>query len=154
MRRALRFGPLLGAAAVLLAVALAGCGQSQNVAEVSGTVTLGGQPLPNAIVKFAPKEAGVPSFGRTDASGKYRLQYTRDVAGAEIGEHTVSISSYSEGKPDEDPPVPPSPETVPAKYNVNTELTATVKSGSNPIDFALDSQGEIIQPDALPVDLD
>ena len=73
----------------------------------------------------------------------YKLQYTREQHGAEIGEHNVMISTESSGDPDADPPAPASPETVPAKYNSATTLTATVESGSNTINFDLDSEGEV-----------
>ncbi len=136
-------------AAAGLAAALAGCGSSYDVGKVSGTVTLDGEPLAGAVVTFSPTKGGAPSFGRTDASGKYTLQYTRDTAGAEIGEHSVSVSTHTSGDPDADPPLPASPEKVPTKYNVDTQLTKTVEPGPNTIDVVLDSEGEIVQPDEM-----
>jgi hypothetical protein len=37
-------------------------------------------------------------------------------------------------------------ETVPARYNTKSELTANVKRGDNVINFALESGGEILEP--------
>lgn len=131
---------------VMTVLAVTGCGRSGNVAKVNGTVTLDGAPLSDALVTFSPKQ-GAPSRGRTDSSGRYALQYTRDIEGAEIGEHTVSITTASAGNPDAEPPVAPTPEKVPVKYNAKTELTRAVEAGRNTIDFELDSQGPINQPE-------
>src|SRR5439155_21810734 len=65
------------AAAVLITT---GCGSGNKVVPVSGTVTLDGKPLANAHVAFQPEapkgsqNAGVGSYGVTDASGKYTLK--------------------------------------------------------------------------------
>ena len=117
-----------------------------GVGSVSGKVTLGGQPLADAIVTFTPKTSGAPSSAITDASGGYTLRYTRDYDGALVGEHTVTISTYAAANPDDEPPKPEVPEKVPAKYNTKSELLATVKSGSNTLDFPLESGGLIAQP--------
>jgi hypothetical protein len=89
------------AAAILLAVLLAGCGWESNVVPVSGRVTLNGQPLAGAIVAFQPVSPGINerpeacgSAGRTDASGNFTLRLIdpeRD--GALVGEHIVTIST-------------------------------------------------------------
>jgi hypothetical protein len=130
---------------------MSGCGggSAENVAEVTGQVTIDGQPLSNARIQFVPVAGGSPSFGMTDAQGNYKLTYTRDVEGAIIGEHTVNISTYVEADPDREPPVTAVPEKVPARYNVKTELKKTVEDGSNTIDFPLEGKGEIISPEQL-----
>jgi YD repeat-containing protein len=148
MRKILPFASLCCLPALLVFAALPGCGGPADVGHVSGTVTLDGQPLGGAMVIFTPAEGGLPAAGRTDASGQYTLQYTRDAQGAKIGEHTIRISTYSTGDPDAEPAVPQSPEKVPAKYNVNSDLVETVTAGSNTINFELDSEGEIIEPES------
>jgi hypothetical protein len=129
----------------LVCIALSGCGGPEGVGKVSGTVTLEGKPLAFAIVRFAPKNGGAPSRAITDESGRYSLQYTRSHAGAVVGEHIVSISTYAAAIPDADPAKPEVPEKVPAKYNAKSELVVTVKSGSNTLDFPLDLKGAIAQ---------
>jgi len=68
-----------------------GCsGRPKNIARrVSGKVTLGGQPLANAIVGFAPVEGGSAALGKTDENGNYKLVWsrsgTRILEGAKIG---------------------------------------------------------------------
>lgn len=126
------------------ALFLVGCG-SGDIGSVSGTVTLDSQPLSGAVVRFQPDAGKSPSSGITNETGQYTLQYTREIEGAEIGQHTVSITTRSLGDPDAEPPRPPTPEKVPAKYNANSELKAKVEAGSNTFDFPLKSDGEIIQ---------
>ncbi|MCR9293891.1 MAG: DUF4198 domain-containing protein [bacterium] len=132
-----------------LLVLIAGCGNS-SIGRVTGTVHLDGQPLEGAVITFYPVTAGAAaqgmrgggaSYGRTDAEGKYELVYNRDEKGAELGEHKVVITTLEEGGGGDYGAG--SPEKLPKRYNVETELTATVTSGSNTIDFLdLTSEGE------------
>jgi hypothetical protein len=129
------------------AVFFAGCGgeKAPPLGRVTGTVTLDGQPVPDAAVTFAGANPGdSPSIGKTDATGNYELSYSRRYKGATIGEHTVYISTY-QPKTDENPQT--KKELIPAKYNGKSELKATVKRGANKLPFDLKSGGEIIQPD-------
>jgi len=128
-------------------VGFVGCGESHDVGKVTGTVTLDSEPLSGATVTFKPVTPGAPSIGQTNGEGVYELQYTRDVAGAEIGEHTVTISTKRQGDPDAEPPIAKRPEQVPAKYNKRTELKATVSGGQNRLDFPLKSDGPVSDSD-------
>jgi hypothetical protein len=122
----------------------AGCGGTpSNIGKVTGQVTFEGQPLPDATVQFTPVSGGSPSAGRTDAGGKYDLVYSREVKGAEIGEHLVAITTAERGDPEGDPPRQPVAEKIPAKYNTQTGLKADVKSGSNTFDFEVKNDGPI-----------
>ena len=125
-----------------------GCGGPANVGGVTGTVTLDGQPLPDANVLFSPVKEGSSAHGRTDSNGQYRLKYVGGASGAQQGENRVIISTFSAGNPDGDPPVPAVPEKVPAQYNTNTTLKAEVKDGSNTFDWPLKSGGPIANPAA------
>ena len=77
-------------------LALAGCGDS-NVVTVSGTLTYKGQPVTNAIVHFSP-EHGRPSYGETDAQGRFTLTYDPQTKGVERGKHRVWVqrSTFAE----------------------------------------------------------
>lgn len=122
---------------------LAGCRGSDTppLGEVEGTVTLGGQPLAGARISFYPKDGGRSSEAVTDASGHYTLQYTGAEPGAKVGLHKVSISTFEEGRQQDDGrPIPGVPEKVPAKYNKETTLEQEVKSGKQTIDFQLDAK--------------
>lgn len=136
-----------GLASALAIALLIGCSRTpKNVAPVKGKVTLGGQPLADAIVTFSPVTSGSPSSGRTNASGEYELVYTRDVNGAEKGEHTVDISTFVFGNPDGDPPTAEVAEKVPLVYREgNKKPKATVNPGANEINFDLE-QGPVNPP--------
>lgn len=76
---------------------LAGCGGPDDQPElgmVSGTVTKDGEPLADAWIEFHP-DTGRLAAGRTNAEGKYTLQYTNEAAGAKVGTHTVKIGTGS-----------------------------------------------------------
>jgi len=142
LRRPLNFH--LFCIVAFVGIATTGCSdQPKNVArKVSGKVTLGGQPLPDADISFAPSK-GSPSIGGTDAEGKYNLIWGnvrgRVIEGAQVGEHTVLITTFRAGDPNAKPPRPEVPEKVPYKYRQEGgQLKATVKAGANVIDFALE----------------
>lgn len=128
---------------------LLGCGSSNvpDLNTVEGTVTMDGKPLPNAQVIFSPTgtEGGRPAAAITDEDGYYQLEYSPGNYGATPGAYRVSISTAS-SKTDEQGNDVPVPETVPAKYNVNSELEVKVPSESGDYDFKLDSDGPIIDP--------
>ena len=116
---------------------LVGCSGADNVARVTGQVTLDGEALSGARVLFIPLSSGGESSAMTDQDGNYTVQYTREVQGAEIGEHRVRITTASRGDPDSTPPEPKRAELLPPKYHSKSELTAKVVSGSNTINFDL-----------------
>jgi hypothetical protein len=133
------------------AAALFGCNKSVDpaLAPVSGTVTLGGEPLGNATVTFIPKD-GTPGFGgvgKTDETGKYTLKGSRDDApGIPPGEYRVVIGkrlmpdgtdvSSSDNTP---PMVSPAKESLPDIYSsmTTTTLSANVPVGGGTFDFSL-----------------
>jgi hypothetical protein len=115
----------------------AGCGGGSNLGEVEGTVTLDGQPLANALVEFEPIDEGQRSAygGMTDATGRYVLFAAGDAKGAALGEYTVHITI--EGPDDEGGQTVP---RIPARYNSQSELRATVKAGTQTINWPLKSK--------------
>ena len=116
-----------------------GCRDSgPQLGTVSGTITLEGEPLPNAKVLFQPGPGGSPSEGRTDSNGKYELQYGIDKPGALVGEHVVRITTYQLERETADGPLILTKESVPAKYNEQSELTREVKPGHNELNFELE----------------
>ena len=115
---------------------VSGCagGSDLPLGRVSGQVTLDGEPLSGASVKFTPVGDGRGSFGSTDASGMYSLEYTYEKSGALVGEHLVVINSAEKDDESIKDPV------VPEQYNTKFELKADVKPGKNRYDFKLNSQ--------------
>lgn len=125
--------------AVFFIASVSGCG-SGDFGSVNGKVTLDGKPLKGASVTFQPVKKGRPSSGITDEEGNYVLKYTADQEGAEIGEHIVRIS-LEETEKDEFGEEVSLGETVPAKFNVESELKREVKPGDNKFDFKLSTEG-------------
>jgi hypothetical protein len=129
-----------------LSATTGGCSGRSELAAVTGTVTLDGQPLPSAFIVFAPTGSGTSSRGKTDAAGRYEMMFSDREKGAWIGENMVRISTGDVGSGDQAGPK----EIVPAVYNRDTTLKVVVQPGSNTFDFQLDSKaGRVI---AAPVE--
>ena len=132
----------------LLLLAL-GCGSSDAVV-VTGTVTLDGRPLPDALVTFYPEgtTAGLGGSGRTGADGQYTITPSRK-GQALLGTYRVVISRRlrPDGSP-ADPKVPPiesdARETLPPMYSQReaSKLTVTVTRDQTNYDFPLRSQSK------------
>jgi hypothetical protein len=135
-----------------MAIAFVGCGRSDSnrwyVAPVSGTVTMDGMPVSNAVVAFIATGStrGQGACGRTDKAGKYQLSATRAGRGAPLGQYRVMITTFV--RPDgtalppgsDVPPITsPAKQLLPDRYSTRerTVLTATVHDTVNTIDFAL-----------------
>lgn len=122
-----------------------GCGSREpqpELAKVTGIITLDGSPLSGASVSFIPKTPDAHGNGRastagTDEKGAFSLLYGPGQPGAIVGEHSVQISKLS-GTAEV-----PGSEMLPEKYNVGTELTATVSAtGPNHFEFPLVTRGK------------
>lgn len=128
----------------LMLTCLTGCGGNENLAYVTGKITLDGKPLPNAFVVFAPTAGGTTSYGRSDAEGNYEMVFSDAEKGAWIGENRVEIST---GDVDASGDGGGAKEKVPAVYNRNTSLKVDVVAGNNTHNFDLKSDaGRIVQP--------
>jgi len=119
-----------------------GCGRS-NDAAVSGQVTLDGNPMHQGMVVYHPEGEGTVAYGRIDETGYYEVK-TGQVTGLQPGGYVVTIVA-TEGVVD--PAAagnrPPSPGRIvtPEKYcnKATSPLRQAVTSGSNEIDFSLES---------------
>lgn len=139
-------------ALLILLLSLSGCGGSGDqpeLGQVSGKITLDGEPLSGVAVVFQPDD-GRPATGRTDAEGKYELTYIRKTLGTKVGLNRVEIApdeeGEDEGEPDGDDTSPQPKQSVssrkpkiPARYNSRSELERDVKPGKNTFDFDLES---------------
>lgn len=125
--------------AAVVSWGLAGCGgdSGPDLVDVSGTITMTGSPVVDAQVQFTPSE-GRPSFGTTDASGKYRLEYTPGQFGAVAGKHRVSIAKTvieGEFSPGEEPE---NNDPIPETYNTNSTIFVYVSNDSAVHDFTIE----------------
>jgi hypothetical protein len=133
-------------APVLCLVALCGCGQGgKDLAPVSGTVTLDGEPLADGVIIFQPiaddsnPNPGAGSTARTDSEGKFSLETINRKPGAIVGTHKVKVYSYSPETPvTSDTDDGRVQERVPKKYNYTTILTFDVlPEGTDEANFNL-----------------
>lgn len=119
-----------------------------ELGRVYGTITLDGQPLEGAKVRFTPADRTETIEGKerqrlrastaiTDAQGYYDLYYTEDVRGAATTEQRVVIMKMG----------PDGRLITPAALSDFSTETRIVESGSNEFNFALQSDPK---PDAAP----
>jgi len=137
-----RFTLLLGL------VSLLGCSSSHGTANVAGNVLYKNQPVDGATVNFLPKGEGPtakPAHGKTDGSGRFTLTTyfgpTEQPAGALPGDYAVTITKIDEPQGAYDPHKdPPLKNHLPLKYSTpqQSPLTATIKAGSNQVEFKLE----------------
>jgi hypothetical protein len=117
---------------------------SLGLVEISGTVTLDGQPLQGAMVHFVDTDQTYCT-GLTDTSGRYRMMLDSRKSGVIPGDKIVRISSRvpaGEGEIDEDPDASSKEqqaEKVPACYNKDSKLRIKVATADSAMDFDLKS---------------
>jgi hypothetical protein len=129
--------------ALLPVVVLSGC--SDGSANVSGRLTLDGQPLAGnnrvrATIMFYPESGGAPAAALADESGRFQLA-TGAKVGLAPGGYAVVVSATESG------PAAPGSESAkkrvitPARYAdpKQSGFHADVKPGSNTFDFELNS---------------
>ncbi|HUT95177.1 MAG TPA: hypothetical protein VMY37_37335 [Thermoguttaceae bacterium] len=127
-------------ASVVLLLGVTGCfRRGPELAPVTGTVTLDGEPLAGAQVEFKPMR-GNPSYGTTDQLGRYELKYTKDKTGGVVGSHVVRITTQTTAVDPETGSEIQVPQGVPERYNERSQLIREVKPGENQIHFALTSE--------------
>lgn len=126
--------PITGVILAAVFACVVGCGDAGDRPElgsVTGLVTLDGQPLNNAVVLFKT-QGKRSSRGFTDEKGRYTLSYIRDIEGAAVGEHRVSIDRLPQVEGQQY-------SRLPSKFNRESTLDATVSPGHNTIDWKLKS---------------
>lgn len=130
-------------AVMALILSTVGCGGGIAIerADVTGKVTLDGQPLESGSVTFLPTKikTGVPATAEIK-NGVFSLTAEN---GATVGSNRVEITSIKKtGKVSNFDGIQ-TEETVqiiPAKFNSESELTTEVKAGANQPEFALTSK--------------
>jgi len=114
---------------VVCATLSCGCSTDTKNGTVAGMVTLDGQPLEKGLIRFTPADGQTATADATIAAGKFS-------ATMPVGEKRVSLSSpkvVGQRKMYEtadSPMVDMIQELLPPKYNSQSTLTITVKSGN------------------------
>jgi hypothetical protein len=130
--------------AILAAGILAAAGCSGGMeSEVSGAVTLDGEPVGPGTVVFAPAEGTTnPADGAIQLDGSYFLKTSRDV-GLKAGKYKASVTVFDQ--PDVKPgerSMTPAKLVTPQKYAdpATSGLEYEVEPGKNSIDIELTSK--------------
>lgn len=106
---------------------------------VYGTIKIDGNPIRNARIEFHPAVAEKLSGGEnlatsmaiSDGNGNFEVYYGSGIRGAVIGKHLIMISAQdAQGH-----------ELVPPDWNSATTQTVDVKSGSNKVNFEIQTIG-------------
>jgi hypothetical protein len=134
---------LTAAVAVLGIMTASGCGKSGytelGLVDVSGSVTLDGKPLPNAKIAFEGEDKR-SAMGTTNASGQYTLMYDSQTRGTTPGAKIVRITTVEAGEGGGAAEgATAAKETVPARYNSQSELKADVSASNKTFNFELKS---------------
>lgn len=130
-----RVNLVCGTIALLSAAALAGCGPA--VGTVSGTVSVDGQPLEKGVISFVPADGKGAPITVDIKGGAYRAE-------AQVGPKHVQISApvvtgkRKEYEGPDAPLVEITEESLPPKYNSESELTFEVKRGANTQDWKVE----------------
>ncbi len=127
---------------------MAGCGENRpfDSVVVAGSVSFQGQPVNNGEIRFYPV-AGTqgPVSGGPIVNGKYEVT---SKGGVPIGSHVVRIQAFGgSGRLDQTVPeevaddfASDAEQLLPAKYNRDSQLTATITGDDDPqeLNFNLD----------------
>ena len=128
---------------IVLTSAMFGCGPGQSgppvavLCDVAGTVTLDGTPMPDGEIAFSVIGGGPSVIPIKDGAFSGKVS---------AGEKRVEIRKYVPGKPvmmgDQPSPTPPPPENIlPAKYNSESTLKATIAAaGTKDLKFEVTSK--------------
>jgi hypothetical protein len=133
------FCPFLGALALGL---LSGCSDPRDRQEITGEVTLKGQPVEDGYIHFEPLDGQATGDGAQIVKGKYRIPRAK---GLSPGKYRVNIIAGNElsGAGDASPDSPHAgkrqpKERIPPEYNVRSKVVKEVtKGGPNKFDFAI-----------------
>ena len=120
---------------VLILPTLPGCRPGPPVGEVTGRVTIDGQPAPGLLVHFEPQEGlanGLPAtYGATDEQGSYRAKRMNGQTGAALGLNHVRITAIERDGNQQ--------AKIHARYAQDYTLWFEVAPGQNTFDIELRS---------------
>jgi len=115
----------------ILTVAAAGCSRGgPEVVPIEGIVTHKGEPVPNLRIYFVSTE-GRPSWGDTDASGHFVLDYDGQHKGARVGTHKIWVVDQ---RANVEPTAAMSGAPLPKRSPVASELAAKYGQGTSTLE--------------------
>lgn len=113
-----------------------GSGTPANRGSVHGMVTVDGQPAKAGAISFSPKDGMSPTAGGEIVEGRYKVDVPLGLSAVAVRVPKVTGQKKLYDTPDS-PVQPIMTESLPAKYNDETELTLDVKVGDNEQNYDL-----------------
>lgn len=123
----------------VVALLLAGCSSPEGVGTVSGEVTFDGQPLKDGVIRFVPSDGKTPTVSCSIVNGRYTGEVPLGPKKVEISASKVVGKRKMYDTPDS-PTVDKVAELLPPRYNVQSELSMTVKPGKQEQRYDLKSK--------------
>jgi hypothetical protein len=115
---------------------MVGCGGSAGEAVVTGDVKVDGQPLDKGTIRFVATDGGAPTAEADIAAGKFTAAVEPGAKRVEIQAPKVTGRRKMYDTP-ESPTVDIVGESLPPRYNADSELTMTVAEGEQEKSFDL-----------------
>lgn len=114
-----------------------GCGSSNGLTAVSGTVIYEGQPVQKGSINFLPVNGNGPTAAAVVTDGKYSVKAAPGKKRIQI-ERFIVIGQrrYNTDDP-KSPMIDIQEQTLPARYNTKTELTCEITPSVRTYDFTL-----------------
>jgi hypothetical protein len=125
------------ASALVLFATLAGCGDGGSTA--GGTVTFDGQPVATGTVTFAKSNGGLVREGAVITDGSFQAVVPPGKYKVEVTASKVVGGRKQKGFDGKDEEVELREETIPPRYNAETELAQEIKPGANTVTLELKS---------------
>jgi hypothetical protein len=120
---------------IWLTGAIAGCQPRTNRLPVSGAITLNGQPLDGATIRFTSIDGVKSANGALVREGRFQIPKEK---GLLPGTYHIEISAPDNNAPPilvgagpGQPGIRTAPERVPAEFNINSKQTIEVKTGGD-----------------------
>lgn len=125
--------------ALLAAAAVAGGCADDKTAEVTGTISVDGNPAEKGSISFVPADGKSPTAGSEIKNGKYAAKVPLGTAKVQVRVPKVVGKKKLYNTPDS-PVQDILEEALPGRYNDKTELQYEVKPGKNEKDWDLKSK--------------
>lgn len=138
MLNEVRRGWFWAVASVCVTLSIAGCGPSDGLVLVSGTVSFDGAPIPEGTIQFRALEGDQKAYASPIVDGKYEARVEPGPASVEVRASRIVEGKFDESNPGEKVPV--GEMYIPEKYNSRTELKITVESDKLDENFDLVSK--------------
>ena len=123
-------------ALIFTAFLFAGCGPATGT--VSGTVTLDGRPVDNGIISFIPADTTKAQPVTVDIkAGNYTAHLQTGPTTVQISAPVVTGQRKEYNSPDA-PLIDITEESIPAKYNSDSQLRVDIQRGANTKDWVIE----------------